>query len=451
MKYSTLFLSFMLLYSNSMNAEILTKKNEASILDFGKTVPIVKNQSLDIKDAISIQKEYFEENNSYQFNLAMVSYYIKHIDNFLGFNTAKEFIFKIPSLNNIYINYVKANNIVSREKYKREYKEEFYRLGNTFDPLFFKDKIYYSESPLGGVETYNLKENKKTMIFKNINYGLPSIHFECYKNGEAIGMYTGSYYKDYKIISPSNVTKTPIILELPREIKNKLTYYKGFTINEKGKKVVLDNLCSLTKKFKNINEGEKFEIFINNRDNRFISFFDIDYKNINKPYLTGKLRKLGLFEIDYADYYHFPFEVYSGETYDNNLDYIIENKVDIKEKDKNYSKMFLESTYSYSIGDYFFKGFDNKKILLTKEGSRMLISYDFKLTEKEVIITFDKIIREGTTDYPLKIRVIKDPEKSSYDLDAYVIESYSPFSYIKKSLNLKKGFYIDWDEIKKMP
>ena len=104
---------------------------------------------------------------------------------------------------------------------------------------------------------------------------------------------------------------------------------------------------------------------------------------------------------------------------------------------------------TYKISDYLFKGFENNKVLITKQNTRLLVEYDYVELEEEIIITFNKIIKEDTTSFPLKIRILKDPNKSTYNLDAYVIHSFSPFAYKREDLNLKNGSYVDWEEVNK--
>jgi hypothetical protein len=439
-----------ILLQQQIKAETLNIEDEKAILNFSQSIPLIKNQPIELKDSKSIQKEYFELNDSTLFNQSIIPFYVENMneENFIGFNSTKEFIYNIPSLNHIYKKFERATNKVSRHKHKKEYKKEFYSLGEKFDIKIFNGKSYYSETPLAGALDYNLDDNSKTMIFRQVAFNNPSVYFECYPDGEAIALYTGAYYKAKELTVPSYVTKTPIILEIPEEIKKNLKYYKSFTRDKLGVKTELDNLCSYTKIFDTLEEGEKFEKFMLNRANTFVSFFKINESTEKNPYLTGKITHLGLFELDFSDYYHFPYEVDKGEVYNNNLNEIIENKVNYKKKDKNYSKQFLNSKYTYPISDYLFKGFENNKVLLTKQNSRLLIEYNYEELEEEIVITFNKIIREHPTSYPLKIRILKDPEKSTYELDAYVIHSYSPFSYKKEELNLKNGSYVDWDEVK---
>ena len=86
---TTLFLTIL---STQLLAETLTVDDEKALMFFSKSIPLVKNQPIEIKDAKSVQQEYFELTESTLFNKAMIPFYTKNIensDNFIGFNSSK--------------------------------------------------------------------------------------------------------------------------------------------------------------------------------------------------------------------------------------------------------------------------------------------------------------------------------------------------------------------------
>ena len=449
-KFTTLLLT--LLLGLNLSAEILDEEQVKAQEFFLTTIPLIKNLSGDLQNSYSIQKEYFNMNDSILFNKSVIPFYTQKIEkeNFTGFTYSKELIYIIPELNNIFKEYLSNQNPVSLFKIKQSYKDKFYKIGEEFSQKIIKGKQYYSETPLIGVSNYDFKNNSKSMIFSNYNKLLPAVYFECYENGDMIGIFNGNQFNKTDVNTPSYSTKVPIILEVPEEIKKNFTYHSQIVPTRENPKNFVNNLCVYKRQFSDLDEGEKFVNLINNSSNSFITFFTMNENVNNSPFLSAKVTNLGFFELDPIDYYHSEVFNFQGSTYNDDSSTIIERQVDLIEKDPKYNNQFLSNNGTYSFGEYYIRAFKNNKIFLKKEKTNLLIEYDYVEKENEIILTLNNIIKDSPTSFPLKIRIIQEPNSSLYDLQVFELNSDTPSFYSKIPLNLRNNFSIKWDiEVKK--
>ena len=406
--------------------------------DLGKSIPLAKSLPSELKDSESIQKVYFELKDSFNFNRAVMSYYWDNVENFQGYSSKSELIFHIPELTGIYNRLKASSNAVTKFRLEKQYKEKFEEFKNGFDMNVFKDKMYYSEVPLKGTFPYDFEKNEKTIIFSDYNAGFPSIYLTCFPNGEIIASFTSRQFVGKDTSIPSFVTKTPIILEVSEEIKEYVSYRQS----KYG-----ENLCANTKNFKTIEKGEIFESYSNNRNNTYMGFFTIDTTKTDRPYLIGKLSHIGYFIMD-NDYYHMPFEIIGGQTFnETDLEGIPDRVFEQTIEKGNFSSSFLTSEFSYSFSDFFIKGKANNQLRLAKDKTNLHIIYDYEKFENEIVFTLNKIVKDSPDYYPLKFRITKEKNKEGVELTAFVLYSKSPFMYIKEELNLKNGFMLDWNSI----
>jgi hypothetical protein len=437
-KKISLFIVFLLINTNSQASTgyNFSKEQEESYNKLGKSIPIVKVVPENLKNSQSIQKIYFELKGSFEFNKSVMPYYLNNIENFNGYSSKKELISYIPELSGLYNKLKSTNNAVTRFRIDKDYKDTFERFSNDFDINFFKDKLYYSEIPLKGAFPYDFKNNNKTVIFSDYKESFPAIYLTCFPDGNIIASFTANQFKAEKSTILSFVTTTPIILEVSQEIKD----YIKHRPSQYGK-----NLCTNTREFRSIEDGEIFEGYSNNKSNTYMGFFTIDTTITNKPYLVGKLSHIGYFIMD-SDYYHMPFDIVGGYTFnEENIESIPDKVLDnIKNKEK-FSNTFLTSKFSYTFSDFFFKGTEKNQVNLIKNSTDLYIIYDYEILENEVIFTLNKIIKDSPDNFPLKFRIIKDKEGD--DLTAYVLYRDSPFIYIEEDFNFKNGVFIDWDGI----
>lgn len=416
--------------------EELSKKEIELLNKLARSLPFVKNIDNELDKAVSIQKTYFEFNNSLKFNQAIMPYYLSKITNFQGFSSKREFIHIIPDLNYIYRDFLSSKNKVSRHRFKNKYKEAFIKVSENYSINSFNE-IFYSEIPLKGVFPYDFKKNKKDMIFDNLNPNFPAIYLSCL-NDEVIGIFKGEQYSDGKLSVYSNVTNTPIILKLSEELKS---HFK------QAKPRYGENLCLYSKYFENILEGEIFEGYSNNQSNSFIGFFTIDKNIKDKPYLVGNLSHIGYFLLDNSDFFHYPFEIIGGYTFSEKS--ILEVKDDFVNKlskQKNLNTLFLNSKFSYNLGDFIIKGLEKNQIGLTKNGTRLYVKYNYEIINNEIILELAEIVRESPHNFPLKIRIFKEDNTGITTLTSYIQYRNEPHLYKKEIFELKNGFYLNWEK-----
>lgn len=418
-----------------------SKKELESYDKLGKSIPLAKSLPDYLENSISIQKSYFELKDSFEFNRSTMKYYLENTEEFQGYSSNKELFFHIPELTGIYNDIKRSGNIVTRYRLDEKYKKTLNKFADSFDMNYFNDKTYYAEIPLKGVFPYDFEKNKKTLLFSDYSPTFPAMYLTCFPDGNIIASYNGNQYKDEKITIPSFVTNTPIILEVSKEIKE----YIKYRASKYG-----ENLCEKVVTFDRIEDGEIFEGFTNNKANTYLGFFTIDTKITGKPYLVGKLSHIGFFIMD-NDYYHMPFNIIGGHTFDENTSVenipdIVLNKLDNKGA---FSKTFLESKFSYTFSDFFIRGItDKKQINLVKNNTNLHIVYDYEILNNEIIFTLNKIIKDSPDNFPLKFRVVKEKDVTEGTvLSVYTLYSHSPFMYIKETLDLKGGFVLDWKNI----
>ena len=301
---------FIYIFSTTLQAQ-LTKEQEDLIKNFSKSDPYVKNTT-GFEESISLQQEFFEYNLSEYLNKSVLKYYKNNVENFLGYSSKAELVYFIPELNKIYNDYKNAENKISRYKFQKKYKETFFKLAEK-DYSQFTNKVFYSEVSVLGAYEYNLEKHEKHIIFSQ-TLSTPSVYLRCYENGDMIATFIGSQIANEKARAPSNVTKTPVVLKVSEEVKS-MFYSKSEKINDE----IVENLCVLKKKFNHIDIGEDYESAVNEYGRKFIAFFTIEENKNNKPYLTGKLSHLGLFKLDQADFYHFPYDLFGGNTYSEKI------------------------------------------------------------------------------------------------------------------------------------
>lgn len=443
--FKKLLLLLILLSSFSLLAskiEYNFSKKELEVYDkLGKSIPLAKSLPDYLEDSVSIQKSYFELKDSFEFNRSTMKYYLENIEKFQGYSSNKELFFHIPELTGIYNDIKKSSNVVTRYRLDKKYKETLNEFANSFDMNYFSDKIYYSEIPLKGSFPYDFKKNKKTLLFSDYTPTFPSMYLTCFPDGNIVAFYNANKFKDEKITIPSFVTNTPIILEVSEEIKK----YINYRASKYG-----ENLCEREIKFDRIEDGEIFEGFSNNKANTYLGFFTIDTKITGKPYLVGKLSHIGFFIMD-NDYYHMPFDIIGGNTFDEKTSVediadLVINKLDNKGA---FSKTFLESKFSYTFGDFFIRGITNKQqINLVKNNTNLHVVYDYEILNDEINFKLNKIVRDSPDSFPLKFKIVKEKDVSEGTvLSVFTLYNSSPFMYIKETLDLKGGFVLDWKNI----
>lgn len=416
------------------------KKQQEAYNSLGKSIPLAKSLPEYFQDSRSIQKSYFELKDSFEFNRSTMKYYLDNTENFQGYSSNKELFFHIPELTGIYNELKTSGNAVTRFRLDKKYRDTLIQFSESFDINYFKDKIYYSEIPLKGAFPYDFENNRKTLLFSDYQPSFPALYLTCFPDGNVIASFNGNKYKEEKVTIPSFVTNTPIILEVSEEIKE----YINYRASKYG-----ENLCERTITFDRIEDGEIFEGYSNNKANTYLGFFTIDTSITGKPYLVGKLSHIGFFVMD-TDYYHMPFNIIGGNTFNNEInvedipDLVVDN---IKDKGA-FSKTFLESKSSYTFGNFFFRGITNtNQINLIKNKTNLHIVYDYEILDNEIVFTLNKIVRDAPEYFPLKFRIIKEKDTEGTLLTVYTLYNYSPFMYIKETLNLKEGLVLDWKNI----
>lgn len=434
--FTMFFISSLNLHSN--NLVNFTEAQQDLYNDLGKSIPLLKSLPEEFSDSQSAQKVYFEIKDSFDFNRAVMPYYLNNTENFQGYSSKNELIFHIPELTGIYNQIKGTSNKVTKFRLDKIYKEKFTELSNDFDINFFNDKIYYSEIPLKGAFPYNFEKNKKTVLFSDYQTEFPAIYLTCFTNGDVVATFSATKFSEDKISIPSFVTNTTIFLEVSQEIKN----YVKHRYSKYG-----ENLCSNTRTFNSIEDGEIFEGFSNDKANTYMGFFTIDKNVTNKPYLVGKLSHIGFFIMD-NDFYHMPFDMIGGQTFNEKNAESIPDRVYEKTINKgNFSSTFLNSQFSYSFNDFFIKGIDNNQLRLIKNNTNLHILYDYEVFENEIIFTLSKIIKESPDAFPLKFRVTKEKDLEGAELSVFILYNKIPFMYIKESLDFKNGLFLDWNKL----
>ncbi len=376
----------------------------------------------------------------YEFNLIPYRFFYKHTEKLNGFDSYEGNTFKnIYNFQGLYDTYVNTANPISKRKALNVFISSVRKNGSNINSLDFFNSDYYADVKIKKVKRFNSKLSTQSFIIDH-NPNDEKLDFVCNESGLKYAVfYPSKVQLNRRNIEPY-VTNTPIYIELPMELKSKLSFYPN---NENLP------LCEYTESFESLDKAEKYINFVNNSLNKFILRIKL-IDNENTSYLNGVATEFGLTLYD-GNKLNKPYDLYTGKTYNDYQDVLYSEAKSFFNKKPNYDLTVSSLTngyYAYSIGlNYYLKIIDNNKAVIFNTKNRLLVEYNYKLNDNSLVLTFNKILREHGVFYPREVVIYKDLE-SSYK--SHILFNMKD-SYVELDADLQKNLVFDFDKLMKIP
>ena len=404
--------------------------------DFLDNQPIVNFN--DNEESLNLNYVYYTK-MGYEFNLIPYRFFYNHTEKLNGFDDFEGNTFKdIFNFQELYDTYISTGNPISKRKALNKFISNIRSRGENINALDIFENSYYADVKIKKVKRFNSELSVQSFV---IDYNLEDekLDFYCNENGLKYAIFHPSEVKvNSKKITPF-VKNTPIYIELPMELKSKLSFYPN---NENLP------LCEYTESFLSLDKAEHYINFINNGLNKFILKLKL-IDNQETSYLNAKAVQFGLTVYD-GNKFNKPYAFYSGETYNEYSDVLYSEAKAFFDIKPNYELTVSSLTngyYSYSIGlNYYLKIIDDKKAVIFNSKNRLLVEYDYELTKNSLILSFSRIIRESGVFYPREVIIYKKFE-STYK--SYILFNMKD-SYVELDADLQKNLVFDFDKLMKI-
>ena len=392
----------------------------------------------DHEESLNLNYVYYTK-MGYEFNLIPYRFFFNHTEKLNGFDDFKGNTFKdIYNFQELYDIYINTGNPISKRKALNKFISNIRTKGSEIKNLGIFENSYYADVKIKKVKRFNSQLSAQSFV---IDYNLDDdkLDFYCNESGLKYAVFNPSEVKvNSKLLTPF-VKNTPIYIELPIELKSKLSFYP----NNKDLP-----LCEYTENFLSLDKAENYINFINNNLNKFVLKIKL-IDNKETSYLNAKAVQFGLTVYD-GNKFNKPYVFYSGETYNEYSDVLYSEAKAFFDIKPNYELTVSSLTngyYSYSIGlNYYLKIIDNKKAVIFNSKNRLLVEYDYELTKTSLTLNFSRIIRESGVFYPREVIIYKKFE-STYK--SYILFNMKD-SYIELDADLQKNLVFDFDKLMKI-